>query len=104
MRSADTQVRELGVGELQEALALSTAAGWNQQLDDWRMLRTLAAPAAFAAVIGERLVGTALAIDYGPVSWVAVMLGETAPPRKGGGTQVLASAVSAGPSKPAVRL
>ena len=104
MRSADPQIRELGAGELHDALALSTSAGWNQQLEDWRMLRTLAAPAAFAAVIDGRLAGTALAIDYGGFSWIAMMLVEPAARGQGVGTRLLAAALSAVPSNRPVRL
>ena len=104
MRPAEPQIRELGAGELDDALALSTSAGWNQQLEDWRMLRTLAAPAAFAAVIDGRLTGTALAIDYGGFSWIAMMLVEPAARGQGVGTRLLAAALSAVPPNRPVRL
>jgi GNAT superfamily N-acetyltransferase len=104
MRSADPKIRELGAGDLQEALALSTSAGWNQQLDDWQMLRTLAGPAAFAAEIEGRVVGTALALDYGRFAWIAMMLVEPAARGKGVGTVLLGAALSTVPADRPVRL
>jgi GNAT superfamily N-acetyltransferase len=97
-------IRELRSGDLDEALALSTAAGWNQQIDDWRMLHTLAAPHAFAAVARTRIVGTALAIDYGPFAWIAMMLVAPAFRGRGIGARLLEAALDAVPSGRPVRL
>jgi GNAT superfamily N-acetyltransferase len=104
MRSTGVRVRELTADDLPDALALSTSAGWNQQTEDWRMLRTLAASGAFAAEIDGRVVGTALAIDYGRFAWIAMMLVEPAARGKGVGTQLLTAALAAVPSDRVVRL
>src|SRR3954470_11629717 len=93
MRSADPKIRELGDGDLLDALALSTSAGWNQQLDDWRMLRALAGSAAFAAEAGGRVTGTALALDYGEFAWIAMMLVEPGARGQGLGTLLLSAAL-----------
>src|SRR3954451_9699565 len=93
MRSADPKIRELGDGDLLDALALSTSAGWNQQLDDWRMLRALAGSAAFAAEISGRVTGTALALDYGEFAWIAMMLVEPGVRGHGLGTLLLSTAL-----------
>ena len=105
MQAGDTPlVRELADDDLHGALALSTSAGWNQQLDDWRMLRTLSAPARFAAVAHDRIVGTALAIDYGAFAWIAMMLVEPAARGRGLGARLLEAALRAVPSGRPVRL
>lgn len=67
-------IRSLAADDLREAFALSSTAGWNQRLDDWRMLRGIAAAGSFAAFSEGRLVGTAIGIDYGSFSWIAMML------------------------------
>ncbi len=98
------QIRELGAGDLQGAVVLSTSAGWNQQLDDWRMLWAMAAPARFAAVIDTRIVGTSLALDYGAFAWIAMMLVEPAARGRGLGRRLLEAALDAVPSGRPVRL
>jgi GNAT superfamily N-acetyltransferase len=101
MRSADPRIRELRDDDLHDALALSTSAGWNQQLDDWRMLRALAGRAAFAAEIGGRVTGTALALDYGDFAWIAMMLVEPGARGQGLGTLLLSAALkTVSPDRP----
>ena len=55
---SDPIVRPLALDDLDDALRLSTVAGWNQRTDDWRMLLRLAPAGAFAAVLDARVVGT----------------------------------------------
>ncbi|MBA2604869.1 MAG: GNAT family N-acetyltransferase, partial [Acidobacteria bacterium] len=63
--SSDIAIRLLTPDDLAGALALSTTAGWNQRAEDWRMLLQIAPGGSFAALAGERIVGTAIGIDYG---------------------------------------
>jgi GNAT superfamily N-acetyltransferase len=97
-------IRELSAHDLHDALALSTSAGWNQQFADWRLLRTLAAGSAFAAVSGERVLGTALAIDYRGFAWIAMMLVEPAWRGRGLGGRLLEAALQTVPSNRPIRL
>ena len=76
-------VRPLLHADIDDALALSSTAGWNQRAEDWRMLVTLAPHGSFAALSGGRIVGTAIGIDYGGFSWIAMML--VAPEYRGRG-------------------
>src|SRR5215203_1478379 len=76
--AGDVSVRRLTHDDVEDALALSSMAGWNQRVDEWRLLIDLAPAGSFAASIGNRIVGTAIGIDYGGFSWIAMMLVEPA--------------------------
>ena len=97
-------IRLLAAENLDDALALSTSAGWNQQHDDWRMLLRLAPAGSFAALSDGRIVGTAIGIDYGGFAWVAMMLVDPAYRGRGVGGQLLEAAMAAVPSHLPVRL
>src|SRR5688572_24633414 len=94
-RITDLLIRPLAFEELDEALGLSTTVGWNQQLDDWRLLLRLAPEGAFAALIEGRIVGTAIGIDYGGFAWIAMMLVDPAYRRCGLGARLLEAAMDA---------
>lgn len=85
--------RLLETRDLADALALSTAAGWNQRIEDWRLLETLARGRAFAAESGGRVIGTSMAIDYGGFDWIAMMLVDPAHRGRGLGAQLLEAAL-----------
>jgi GNAT superfamily N-acetyltransferase len=101
-RTAD--VRTLAAADLESALALSSASGWNQRLDDWRMLLSLAPSGSFAAVHGGRIVGTAIGIDYGSFGWIAMMLVDPGWRGQGLGARLLESAMGAVPDHRPIRL
>ena len=95
----DAVIRVLGSDELGSAMELSTTAGWNQRLDDWRMLRQIAPAGCFAAVVEGRLVGTAIGIDYGAFAWIAMMLVDPAYRGRGLGARLLDAAMAAVPAR-----
>ncbi|MEO8077077.1 MAG: GNAT family N-acetyltransferase [Acidobacteriota bacterium] len=97
-------VRTLAITDLESAFALSSASGWNQRLADWCMLLTLAPSGSFAAVGGGRIVGTAVAIDYGPFGWIAMMLVDPAWRGRGVGARLLEEAIRAVPNRKPIRL
>jgi GNAT superfamily N-acetyltransferase len=101
---SDTVIRALTVEDLGEALRLSTTAGWNQQVDDWRMLLRLAPSGAFAALIDACIVGTAIGIDYGGFAWIAMMLVDPAYRGRGVGRRLLEAAMNAVPPNLRIRL
>ncbi len=74
MPISDAQIEPLTLSDHDGALALSTAIGWNQRAEDWRMLLRIAPSGSFAAVADGRVVGTAIGIDYGRFGWIAMML------------------------------
>jgi GNAT superfamily N-acetyltransferase len=97
-------IRALRVDDLPEALALSTSAGWNQQLEDWQLLRRLAPESSFAAVSEGRVVGTSLALDYGGFAWIAMMLVEPGYRGRGLGARLLEAAMDTLSSNRLIRL
>src|SRR5881275_1687479 len=101
---SDPVIRALTFEDLGEALRLSTTAGWNQQVDDWRMLLRLAPAGAFAALIDACIVGTAIGIDYGAFAWIAMMLVDPAYRSRGIGRRLLEAAMHAVPSDLPIRL
>jgi GNAT superfamily N-acetyltransferase len=97
-------IHQLGIDDLDDALALSTTAGWNQRLDDWRMLLRLAPAGSFASVIEGRIIGTAIGIDYGGFGWIAMMLVDPAYRGRGVGRCLLEAALGAVPPDRPIRL
>jgi GNAT superfamily N-acetyltransferase len=96
-------VRRLTHDDVEDALALSSAAGWNQRADDWRILIDVSA-GSFAALSANRIVGTAVGIDYGRFSWIAMMLVDSAHRGRGLGRRLLEAALDAVPADRPVRL
>jgi GNAT superfamily N-acetyltransferase len=106
----DPVIRPLTLEDLDDAFRLSTAVGWNQRLDDWRMLLRLAPAGAYGAFVDRRdvseitLVGTAIGIDYGAFAWIAMMLVDAAYRGRGLGQRLLQAAMDAVPSSLPIRL
>ena len=60
---------------VEQALALSTEAGWNQTLGDWERLIQLAGDGCFGIAAEGRLVSTSVALIYEPrVAWIGMVL------------------------------
>lgn len=69
------QIGPLLAGDLDAALALSAAEGWNQTAEDWARVTTLEPDGCFAAREGERLVGTVTTTTYGhALAWIGMMI------------------------------
>lgn len=101
---SDSIIRPLAFENLDEALRLSTVAGWNQRIDDWRMLLRLAPAGAFAALLDAQIVGTAIGLDYGGFAWIAMMLVDPAYRGRGVGRRLLEAVMDAVPSNLPIRL
>ena len=82
---ADTEpiaIVELGVGDAQAGLVLSTEARWNQNEADWRFF--LSKGIVFGVRDGDRLVATAALLPYSAGNaWISMVLvtARLAPPR-----------------------
>lgn len=104
MPISDAQIEPLTLSDHDGALALSTAIGWNQRAEDWRMLLRIAPSGSFAAVANGRVVGTAIGIDYGRFGWIAMMLVDPAYRGRGLGARLLERAMTALPPTLPIRL
>ena len=102
--STDPDIRLLTAADLEEAFGISSTAGWNQRLADWRMLLQLAPAGSFAAAADGRIVGTALGIDYGSFGWIAMMLVDPEYRGRGIGARLLELAMGALPPGNPIRL
>ena len=66
-------ILELGVGDAQAGLVLSTEAGWNQNEADWRFF--LSKGIVFGVRDGDRLVATAALLPYSAGNaWISMVL------------------------------
>ena len=92
---SDPVIRRLGIDDLGAAVGLSVGAGWNQTADDWQMLFRLAPDGCFSAEADDRIVGSAIGIDYGSYGWIAMMLVEPAYRGRGVGGALLEAAMGA---------
>jgi GNAT superfamily N-acetyltransferase len=68
-------LRKLTVADVPAAMALSTEAGWNQTVDDWRMLIELSPQGCLAVEIDGEIASTATLTCYGTrLAWVGMVL------------------------------
>jgi GNAT superfamily N-acetyltransferase len=102
--TADIDIRLLSDADVDGALRLSASSGWNQRAADWHMLLQIAPSGAFAAATPERIVGTAIGIDYGDYGWIAMMLVDPGFRGRGLGARLLEAAMGAVPSGLPIRL
>lgn len=70
--------RDLGVADLGPCLALSAAAGWNQNADDWRLMLALGRCRGIEGPDG-RLIASALVLPFEapierPFAWISMVL------------------------------
>jgi GNAT superfamily N-acetyltransferase len=97
-------IRHLEPSDLDAAFGLSSTAGWNQRLDDWRMLMRIAPAGCFAAIVDNQIIGTAIGIDYHAFGWIAMMLVEPEFRGQGIGARLLEAAMAGLPPDLPIRL
>ena len=102
--TSDIDIRPLADADVEGALGLSASCGWNQRAADWHMLLQIAPSGSFAAGDGDRIVGTAIGIDYGRFGWIAMMLVDPEFRRQGVGARLLEAAMGAVPPELPLRL
>ncbi|WP_114576393.1 GNAT family N-acetyltransferase [Saliphagus sp. LR7] len=68
------ELRSLRPADVDDAMALSTQAGWNQVPADWERLLSLASEGCFAGTVEGELVATATVVTYGDVAWIGMVL------------------------------
>jgi GNAT superfamily N-acetyltransferase len=85
---------ELGVGDAQAGLVLSTEAGWNQNEADWRFF--LAQGIVFGVRDGDRLVATAALLPYSAGNaWISMVLVTSSFRRRGVATTLVDACLDA---------
>lgn len=67
-------IRQLTEDDLEFALALSTAAGWNQTRLDWERFRLLQPDGCWLAEDHGEPLGTVVVCSFDHVAWIAMML------------------------------
>jgi GNAT superfamily N-acetyltransferase len=88
-----TEVR-LGADHLAGCVALSAAAGWNQNAADWRLMLELGEGWGLELRDGT-LAASTLVIPYGGFAWISMVLVLPGQRRKGYATQLLRTALAA---------
>lgn len=93
---AEITYRRMRAADLEACLALSTLQGWNQLREDWAMFLAFQPRECFVACVGDRLVGTLTAIDYGGrVAWIGMLLVHPDLRRRGVGRGLMTAALEA---------
>ncbi len=89
------RTRALTLADAEAGYALSSEAGWNQTLSDWRMMLETA-PTVGQVDAEGRLVASALVMPYdGRLGWIAMVLTTATHQRKGLATRNLRWAIDA---------
>jgi GNAT superfamily N-acetyltransferase len=88
---AVTEVR-LGPGDLAGCVALSAAAGWNQNEADWRLMLELGH--GWGLTRGATLAASTLVIPYGGFAWISMVLVLPEQRRRGHATRLLRTAIA----------
>jgi GNAT superfamily N-acetyltransferase len=78
-----------------QALALSTEAGWNQNAADWERIMALAGEGCFGAWANGKLVSTTVALVYEPkLAWIGMVLTTESQRGKGHARKLLLDALA----------
>ena len=88
------QIRPMTEADLAAADELRRLAGWNQTLEDWRLLLGLEPKGCFLAIEDNGVVGTVTTTAYGPeLAWIGMMLVHPERRRQGIGTRLMRTAL-----------
>jgi GNAT superfamily N-acetyltransferase len=81
--------RDMTEADLEDGLRLSRASGWNQTIEDWRLLLSLGPGLFRVAVEDGRVVGSGGAVRYGDaLAWICMILVDPAKRGQGTGTRI----------------
>jgi ribosomal protein S18 acetylase RimI-like enzyme len=84
------KIRPMLTGDLDQALGLSKAEGWNQTETDWRLLLENPANICLVAEYNGRLAGTATALNHANlVAWIGMVLVDKSLRGQGAGKSLL---------------
>ena len=94
MASTEPLEHALGEAQLDACLALSRAAGWNQNAADWRLMIEIGRGWGLSLADGS-LVASTLVLPYGAFAWVSMVLVLPEHRRKGYASRLLRRALDA---------
>ena len=87
--------RLLREGDLLDAVSLSSLAGWNQTIDDWRLLLELSPDNCFCIDSNGSVVATTTLVPYGDrLGWIGMVLTHPNCRRLGFATRLLSHALA----------
>jgi len=92
MGSTEPREHALGAAQLEACLALSRAAGWNQNAADWRLMLEIGRGWGLSLADGT-LVASTLVLPYGAFAWVSMVLVLPEHRRKGHASRLLRRAL-----------
>jgi GNAT superfamily N-acetyltransferase len=82
-------IRDMTEADLADGLRLSRASGWNQTLEDWRLLLSLGPGLFRVALLDGRIVASGGAVRYGDaLAWICMILVEPLARGHGLGTRI----------------
>lgn len=77
-------IREMRVQDLDEAMGLKSAEGWNQTRSDWELILIYNPGLCLVAIAEDRVIATVTAFSYeGKFAWIGMMLVDRRFRRKG---------------------
>jgi GNAT superfamily N-acetyltransferase len=81
--------RDMTEADIEDGLRLSRASGWNQAIEDWRLLLSLGRGLFRVGVEGGRVVASGGAVRYGDaLAWICMILVDPARRGHGIGTRI----------------
>ncbi len=88
-REPGLDFRDMTEADLEDGLRLSSASGWNQTIEDWRLLLSLGSGLFRVAVEDGRVVASGGAVRYGDaLAWICMILVEPEERGHGLGTRI----------------
>lgn len=91
---AELTIRQMGEADIDSAMELKIAESWNQTEGDWRFFLEHSRELCLVACLGDAVVGTVTALNYGnEVSWIGMMLVSRAYRKQGIGRRLLETVI-----------
>ena len=91
---SDMGIRSLDERDIDDALRLTRAAGWNQDRDDWLLFHSLPTAQCFVAGRASEVIGAAVALQVSSrVGWISMVLVDSLHRRQGVGRVLMHAAI-----------
>ena len=98
-------IRPMKPGDLDQAFALSTEEGWNQTMNDWRLLFDNPDNICIVAEKDKRVAGTATALNHDDcVAWIGMVLVDKSLRGQGAGKMLLEEIINSSKHIQSVKL